>query len=64
VTRGARGAAGSFKGAVTSVIGVVFFGNHMNPQSALGLSILIASSFAYSYLKQAPAPSARKGRAA
>mmetsp|Transcript_50671 Transcript_50671/g.120664 ORF Transcript_50671/g.120664 Transcript_50671/m.120664 type:complete len:233 (+) Transcript_50671:57-755(+) len=45
---------GSFKGAVTSIIGVLFFDNKMSFQSAVGLAILIASSFAYSYLNQRP----------
>eukprot|EP00960_Hanusia_phi_P072214 767730-Hanusia_phi.AAC.2 len=44
---------GSVKGAVTSVIGVLFYGNRMDGMSCIGLSVLLISSFAYSYLKQA-----------
>jgi GDP-fucose transporter C1 len=42
---------GAFKGAVTTCLGVLMFGNMMNFTSAIGVGILILSSFAYSYLK-------------
>jgi hypothetical protein len=42
---------GAFKGAVTTCLGVVLYGNKMNITSTIGVAILISSSFAYSYLK-------------
>mmetsp|Transcript_30117 Transcript_30117/g.58875 ORF Transcript_30117/g.58875 Transcript_30117/m.58875 type:complete len:343 (+) Transcript_30117:88-1116(+) len=42
---------GAFKGAVTTCLGVVLYGNKMNLTSTMGVAILICSSFAYSYLK-------------
>uniref|UniRef100_A0A7S0YLG0 Sugar phosphate transporter domain-containing protein n=1 Tax=Hemiselmis tepida TaxID=464990 RepID=A0A7S0YLG0_9CRYP len=42
---------GAFKGAVTTCLGVVMYGNKMNMTSALGVTILISCSFFYSYLK-------------
>lgn len=42
---------GAFKGAVTTCLGVLLYGNQMNFISAIGVAILILSSFAYSYLK-------------
>lgn len=42
---------GAFKGAVTTVLGVILYGNKMNITSSIGVAILITASFAYSYLK-------------
>ena len=42
---------GAFKGAVTTCLGVVLYGNKMNITSTIGVAILISSSFAYSYFK-------------
>jgi GDP-fucose transporter C1 len=42
---------GAFKGAVTTCLGVLLFGNKMTLTSTLGVAILILSSFSYSYLK-------------
>ena len=45
--------AGSFKGAVTSLLGVAALGNAMSPASHAGLALLLASALAYSVLKRA-----------
>uniref|UniRef100_A0A6U4TTN3 Sugar phosphate transporter domain-containing protein n=1 Tax=Hemiselmis andersenii TaxID=464988 RepID=A0A6U4TTN3_HEMAN len=42
---------GAFKGAVTTCLGVVMYGNKMNLTSTVGVTILISCSFFYSYLK-------------
>eukprot|EP00802_Teleaulax_amphioxeia_P014376 Tamp_14440.p1 GENE.Tamp_14440~~Tamp_14440.p1 ORF type:complete len:402 (+),score=78.24 Tamp_14440:90-1208(+) len=42
---------GSLKGAVTTLISVAVLGDQVNAQGVTGLSILIASSFAYSYFR-------------
>lgn len=44
--------SGSFKGAVTSLLGVLLSNNQMSLQSALGLGVLLFSSFLYSFFQR------------
>ena len=50
---------GSLKGGITSLLGVMVFGNTMTAFSVIGLGMLLASTLAYSIIKSGPSKGSR-----